>query len=312
VRDADADVDVDAVAGAVRAAVEVPLAAAEAFRVFTAEIGSWYVVDRHTVVDHRRTVDIRLEPRVGGRFLDVHDAATGAGVEMGRVTLWDPPRALTFVDDRQTETEVTFSPVDGGRTLVAIEQRGLDRLPPGEAEHVRRFGWRLLVGWFADSLTGRPRSRREEPAMTDTTTSTADVPVALQGVTPYLYYADAGAGLDWLARVFGFEETARYVDDDGVVHESEMRIGASTIQLCGRAPDPDQGSGLLLIVHVDDVDAMHARVVAAGVDAPPPEQKPYGPRTFSVTDPWGYHWDFWQPVPAYEQGEGGLREIRRR
>jgi uncharacterized glyoxalase superfamily protein PhnB len=229
---------------------------------------------------------------------------------MGRVTLWDPPRALAFVDDRQTETEVTFSPVDGGRTLVAIEQRGLDRLPPDEAEHVRRFGWRLLVGWFADSLTGRPRPRREEPSMTDTTTSTTDVPVALEGVTPYLYYADAGAGLDWLARVFGFEETARYVDDEGVVHESEMRVGASTIQLCGRAPDPDQGSGLLLIVHVDDVDAMHARVVAAGVDAAPPEQKPYGPRTFTVTDPWGYHWDFWQPVQAYEQGEGGLREVR--
>ena len=150
--------------------------------------------------------------------------------------------------------------------------------------------------------------------MTDTveTATTTPGPVALQGVTPYLYYADAGAGLDWLARVFGFEETARYVDDDGVVHESEMRIGASTIQLCGRAPDPDQGSGLLMIVHVDDVDAMHARVVAAGVDAPPPEQKPYGLRTFSVTDPWGYHWDFWQQVHAYEQGEGGLREIRRR
>ena len=155
------DADVDAVEGAVRAAVEVPLAAAEAFRVFTAEIGSWYVVDRHTVVDHRRTVDIRIEPRVGGRFLDVHDAAKGAGVEMGRVTLWDPPRRLAFVDDRQTETEVTFSAADEGRTLVAIEQRGLDRLPPAEAEHVRRFGWRLLLGWFADSLasTSRPKRR---------------------------------------------------------------------------------------------------------------------------------------------------------
>jgi uncharacterized glyoxalase superfamily protein PhnB len=309
----DADADVDAVAGAVRTAVEVPLATAEAFRVFTAEIGSWYVVDRHTVVDHRRTVDIRIEPRVGGRFLDVHDAATGEGVEMGRVTRWDPPRALAFVDDRQTETEVTFAPVDEGRTLVAIEQRGLDRLPPGEAEHVRRYGWRLLLGWFAESLASPSRPTEEEPPVTETTTTatTGTAPVALQGVTPYLYYADAGAGLDWLARVFGFEETARYVDDDGVVHESEMRVGASTIQLCGRAPDPDQGSGLLLIVHVADVDAMHAHVVAAGVEAPPPEQQPYGPRTFGVTDPWGYQWAFWQPVHAYEQGEGGLREVRR-
>ena len=43
-------------------------------------------------------------------------------------------------------------------------------------------------------------------------------------------HADAGAGLDWLA-VFGFEETARYVDDDGVVHESEMRVGPTTISV---------------------------------------------------------------------------------
>jgi uncharacterized glyoxalase superfamily protein PhnB len=304
--------DVDVVAGAVHAAVEVDLPAAEAFRVFTAEIGSWYLVDAHTVVDHRRTVDIRIEPHVGGRFLDVHDPATGAGVEMGRVTVWDPPRALAFVDDRRTETDVTFTPIGGGRTLVALRQRGLDRLPPDVAEHVRRFGWRLLLGWFADRLIDPTAPRREDSPMTDTTAaSTAAGAVTLQGVTPYLYYADAGAGLDWLARVFGFEETARYVDDDGVVHESEMRIGASTIQLCGRAPDPDQGSGLLLIVHVDDVDALHARVVAAGVDAPPPEQQPYGPRTFTVTDPWGYRWDFWQPVHDYEQGEGGLREVRK-
>ena len=299
------EADVDAVAGTVRATVEVGLPAPDAFRVFTAEIGAWYLVDRHTVVGHRRTVDIRVEPHVGGRFLDVHDATTGAGVEMGRITVWDPPRGFTFVDDRRTETEVAFAPRGAARTAVTIEQRGLDHLPPDVAEHVRRYGWWLLLGWFADSVSDAPISTEEEPAMPDTTTA-----VSLQGVTPYLYYADAGAGLDWLARVFGFEETARYVDDAGVVHESEMRVGPTTIQLCGRAPEPDQGSGLLLIVHVDDVDAMHARVVAAGVDAPPPEQKPYGPRTFTVTDPWGYRWDFWQPVHAFEQAEGGLREIR--
>lgn len=293
---------VDAVKGTVRSSVHVALAPADAFRVFTAEVGAWYLVDEHTVMDHERTVDIRIEPFVGGRFIDVHDAATGEGREMGRITVWEPDHRFEFTDARHTETEVRFEPAGAG-TSVTMEQRGLDRLPPDEAEHVRRYGWHLLLGWYA---AAQPTEERTVPD----TIPTTDRGVTLQGVTPYVYYADAGAALDWLARVFGFREIARYVDDDDVVHESEMRVGPATIQLCGRAPGPDEGTGLLLIVHVDDVDAQHARVVAAGIDAPAPEQKPYGPRTFTVTDPWGYHWDFWQHVHDYVEGPGGLREIR--
>jgi uncharacterized glyoxalase superfamily protein PhnB len=301
--------NVDVSGGTVSATVEVALPSAEAFRVFTAEIGSWYLVDEHTVIDHQRTVDIRFEPHVGGRLVDVHDAATGEGHEMGRLTVWDPPRRLAFVDARATETEVRFAPVAGDRTAVTIEQRGLDRLPPGEVEHVRRYGWRLLLGWFsaavADQREHRDHGAHEEQTMTQTTSN-----VTIQGLSPYLYYDDAGAALDWLARVFGFRETARYVDADDVVHESEMQVGATTIQLCGRTPGENEGSGLLLIVHVDDVAGMHARVVAAGVEAAPPEQQPYGPRTFTVTDPWGYRWNFWQHVHDYVEEPGGLREIR--
>ena len=160
--------DVDAAAGTVRATVEVALPRDEAFRVFTAEAGAWYVVDRHTVADHRRTVDIRFEPGVGGRFVDVYDAATGEGREMGRITVWDPPHRLVFVDARDTETEVGFAerpPVAGvEHTAVTIEQRGLDRLPEDVADHVRRYGWPLLAGWFADAVSGR----KEEHAMSTT------------------------------------------------------------------------------------------------------------------------------------------------
>jgi hypothetical protein len=149
----DRAADVDVVAGSVRASVEVELPVAEAFRVFTDEVGSWYVVDEHTVMDHRRTVDLRFEKRVDGRFVDVYDAATGEGREIGRITAWDPPRGFTFVDGRATETEVRFSPRPGSdgaaRTVVTMEQRGLDRLPPDVADHVRRYGWHLLLDWFA-------------------------------------------------------------------------------------------------------------------------------------------------------------------
>jgi uncharacterized glyoxalase superfamily protein PhnB len=40
--------------------------------------------------------------------------------------------------------------------------------------------------------------------------------VKFGGITPYLHYEDAAASLEWLARVFGFEEISRYVDGDAV------------------------------------------------------------------------------------------------
>lgn len=45
-------------------------------------------------------------------------------------------------------------------------------------------------------------------------------------------------------------------------------------------------------VWVDDVDAMHRRVSAEGVVVDPPEDKPYGVRMLTVTDPTGYQWGF--------------------
>lgn len=298
---------VDASRGTVTASVVVGVGPAAAFEVFTAEIGDWYVVDRFTVVEAERTVGVQFEPHVGGRLLEVY-AATGTGREMGRLTVWQPGRRLGWTDGRGVEVDVRFEASGESGTRVTLEQRGLDRLDPAEAAHVRRFGWHLLLDWFrAHRSVGIQEGEEEDRSMSDE----IDTKVSFQGVSPYLYYDDANAALDWLGRVFGFRETARYVDADDVVHESEMQVGDTTIQLCGRTPDPGEGQGVLLIVHVDDVNAQHARVVAAGVEASPPEQQPYGPRTFNVTDPWGYRWYFWQQVHDYVESPGGLRRSGR-
>jgi hypothetical protein len=45
------------------------------------------------------------------------------------------------------------------------------------------------------------------------------------GLTPYLYYNDAGAASDWLSATFGFEEIERYADEDGKVTNVTMRVG---------------------------------------------------------------------------------------
>ena len=58
--------------------------------------------------------------------------------------------------------------------------------------------------------------------------------VEFRGLLPYLYYEDAGAMLDWLSRVFGFEERGRYVDKDGIVRQAEMLVGENELWFSGR------------------------------------------------------------------------------
>jgi uncharacterized glyoxalase superfamily protein PhnB len=119
------------------------------------------------------------------------------------------------------------------------------------------------------------------------------------GITPYLYYEDAEAALEWLARVFGFGQSARAVGESGSVEEAEIEVGPAKVMMTNSAPGPGEGGGALLIVHVDDVDAQFRRVTSAGVEADPPKDEAYGPRTFNVTDPWGYRWHFWQGDAVY-------------
>ncbi|MFB2598126.1 VOC family protein [Herbiconiux sp. P17] len=137
-------------------------------------------------------------------------------------------------------------------------------------------------------------------------------------VIPYLYYADADAALDWLERVLGFGPSTRWRMGGPHTREADIRVGGGRISLSGRAPGAGdgaaagdtagagdgagtgdgagEGAGALLIVHVDDIRAQYERVRAADPDAAgdPPEKQPYGPTTFTVVDPWGYRWNFWE------------------
>ena len=119
------------------------------------------------------------------------------------------------------------------------------------------------------------------------------------GLTPYLHYDDAGAMLEWLSRVFGFEERSRWPDEKGIVRNAEMRVGETELWLDG---DPDwwrtrgRGPEDWIGVWVDDVDAMYARVKAAGAEAAPPVDKQFGVRMFQVKDPEGYTWGFMRRI----------------
>ena len=56
-----------------------------------------------------------------------------------------------------------------------------------------------------------------------------------QGVIPMIAYENGPAALDWLARVFGFVERTRQVQD-GVLMHAEMDTGAGTIMCATPSP----------------------------------------------------------------------------
>lgn len=151
---------------AVTAAVEVALDPATAFEIFTEEIGRWWQPGPINWNDSARAVGIRIEPGVGGRWLEVYDEASGDVFECGRITVWEPGVRFVFlyrdaghaIDD--TEVEVRFEAIDGG-TRVTLEHRGWDKVARDLAARKRetkRWGWANILGWYKEwAFWGSPR-----------------------------------------------------------------------------------------------------------------------------------------------------------
>jgi uncharacterized protein len=145
---------------AARAEVVVDVSPTEAFELFTDEIGLWWRKDTPYWNDPERALAIRIEPGVGGRFIEVYDLDEGTGFEVGRVTAWEPGERLGVTwtqlgwpEGISTDIEVSFEAVDDG-TLVRLEQTGFERVPDAEKSLAGYdAGWKLVLGWFAEHVT---------------------------------------------------------------------------------------------------------------------------------------------------------------
>jgi hypothetical protein len=132
-----------------------------AFEVFTEEIDAWYRRGPHNFADPGRAVGIRFEPGVGGRLIEVYDARTGGGLEIGEIIVWEPGSRLVFVDNRKTEIDVRFEADGETATRVTLEHRGLEHLLPDDAVRHAKFGGQLLLKWYGAFLHQRTSTREE-------------------------------------------------------------------------------------------------------------------------------------------------------
>ncbi len=142
---------------AARAEVTVEASPEEAFALFTEDIGLWWRRDTPYWNDRERGLSVRIEPGEGGRFIEVYELETGGGMEVGRVTAWEPGRrlALTWTQvgwpqGASTQLEITFEPVADG-TRVRLQHTGFERVP-GAIDFIAGYdsGWKEVLGWYAE------------------------------------------------------------------------------------------------------------------------------------------------------------------
>jgi PhnB protein len=132
----------------------------------------------------------------------------------------------------------------------------------------------------------------------------ADEETAVAELTPYLCVRDARAAVDWYVAHLGAEVTyAPVVMDDGRVGHVELAVDGARWMMSDEfdsagvaAPEPGRGAAVSLHLAVADVDALAARVEAAGTPmVRGPEDSPPAGRVAVFVDPFGHRWFLNQP-----------------
>ena len=142
----------------VERSVHVPRPPAEAFRLFTDGIATWWPTLTHSF-GAGDVASVVFEGRAGGRVYEV--GADGTETAWGDVVEWDPPRRfvlswqVTRGRGAATEVEVNFVAADGG-TRVELEHRGWERLGADAAAETRPSydeGWQQVLGELERAAT---------------------------------------------------------------------------------------------------------------------------------------------------------------
>jgi uncharacterized glyoxalase superfamily protein PhnB len=269
--------------------VEVAADPATAFSIFTEEVHLWWRQGPINFHDSSRAHGKRIEPGVGGRVVEVYDLTSGDGLELGRVTVWEPGARLAWhssLDD--VEVEVTFTPsdADGRHTLVRVEAT----VPAGGRDMGGTSWVRMTPFWLGTWVD----QRAERPHR----------PERLARLALGVHYAKPVAAVRWLHEVFGFAPSAALPEadapeppDDLVWFELEAGAGAR-IMVFKRTGDLAEEAPVTHTpwVFVDHLDAHHAGAVAGGATIVD-EIWQHGARAYTAADLEGHHWTFAQAGP---------------
>jgi len=118
-------------------------------------------------------------------------------------------------------------------------------------------------------------------------------------ITPYLYYEDLGAALQWLAKAFGLKRFGDQKKGAGgeIVH-AVMKLGDGIVMMGapgGKYKNPRRlgVATQSLYIMVDDADKHFAKAKKSGGKVlEEPADTEYGHRRYGMEDPEGHQWYF--------------------
>jgi PhnB protein len=124
------------------------------------------------------------------------------------------------------------------------------------------------------------------------------VPDGYHSLTPYLIVGDAARAIEFYKEAFGAEELMRMGEPGGKVGHAELKVGDSIFMLADEFPEMNRrgphsigGTPLMLMLYVEDVDAVVGRAISAGAKIERPiKDQFYGDRAGGVEDPFGHLW----------------------
>jgi len=136
----------------------------------------------------------------------------------------------------------------------------------------------------------------------DTETDPRTHSAGVVSLRPRLTVHDAAAAIAFYVGALGAEEVERHTDDSGAVVHADLRLGEFTLSLKDEVygdlgPDAVGGTPVVLQVESADVDALGARMEAAGATVLfPIADHDYG-RVGRLRDPFGHVWMLFQAAP---------------
>jgi uncharacterized glyoxalase superfamily protein PhnB len=267
----------------VNSSIEVAVDPATAFKVFTEELDCWWIQGPINFFDTARAYYKRMEPGVGGRIVEVYDEKTGDGLELARITVWEPGKRVAWtssLDD--VEIDIRFEKSAGG-----TEVRVQATIPEGGADKGGTAWVRMSPVWLNDWIRKRDHIPHE--------------PLRLARLAVVVHYAKPAAAGRWLRDVFGFEPASSVpeVEPDDPSHTwIEFHVGNCSIILWGREAASGAGAPITHtpFIYVDDLDAhfAHAKTHGAEIIQDIHQQ---GFRAYEAADPEGNRWTFAQASP---------------
>jgi hypothetical protein len=127
----------------------LPIGVEQAFRLFTAEMGTWWPLATHSIAGDEAS-SVRFEERLGGQVVELSAEQEFPWAE---VTTWEPPDLVvlswhpTVEVVAATTIEVRFEPVPEG-TMLYLEHRDWEAFGAGLGAELRAGyepGWDLVL-----------------------------------------------------------------------------------------------------------------------------------------------------------------------